>query len=358
MNAIASTVLTALALTQATAVAAATPEAQHDAQIRDHQVANYEVDKRFNLGGAGGWDYLTVDASKHRLFISRSDHVMVVDTLNGKTLGTIADTQGVHAIVLVPALSRGFTSNGRANSITEFDLASLKTVRTIPAGGENPDALLYDAHSSHLFAFNGRSQNVTVIDPVAGTVIATIPAGGKPEFAASDGAGNVFVNIEDTAQLKRIDSRSNEVTATWKLDDCEEPTGLALDALHHRLFSVCQNGKMAVTDAMSGKHVASVAIGKGPDAAAFDAARGLVFSSNGQDGTLTIVHQDTADNYSVLANITTQKSARTMALDSSNHHIYLVAAEFGPAPAASAEQPHPRPPVVEGSFTVLVVGEK
>ncbi|MDR3389788.1 MAG: YncE family protein [Rudaea sp.] len=330
-----------LALTQTTAFA----DARYD----------YQVAKHFDVGEPGGWDYLTADADHHRLFISRSDRVMVIDTEDGKALGTIADTQGVHAIVLVPALGHGYTSNGRANTITEFDLATLKIVRTFPAGGQNPDALLFDAHSKHLFAFDGRSKEVTVIDPVSARLIARIPAGGKPEFAASDGHGRVFVNIEDTSELKSIDSDTNKVVATWKLTDCEEPSGLALDSAHQRLFSVCQNGRMAVTDARTGKHVASVAIGRGPDAAAFDAGRGLVFSSNGQDGTLTVIHEDSADNYRVLASVDTQKSARTMALNPANHNVYLVAAEFGPVPAPTAEQPHPRPAVVDGSFRVLVV---
>jgi len=319
---------------------------------------DYGIVQRFKLGEPGGWDYLTVDARTHRLFISRPDRVMVIDVQDGKVLGAIADTQGVHGIVLVPALGRGFTSNGRANTLTEFDLTTLKTMRTIPAGGENPDALLYDAYSRHLFAFNGRSHDISVIDPATGKLVATIPAGGKPEFAVSDDKGQVFVNIEDTSELKRIDANTNKVTATWKLNDCEEPSGLALDVAHQRLFSVCQNGKMAVTDARTGKHVASVAIGKGPDAAAFDAERGLVFSSNGEDGNLTVVHEDTADSYRVLANVVTQKSARTMALDPGNHRIYLVGAAFGPAPASSTEQPHPRPAMAEGSFAVLVVADK
>lgn len=346
MHAFKSFLVAVLALAQGIASAASTTAASYD----------YHLVKRLRIGGTGGWDYLALHAGK--LFISRSDRVMVVDGGDGKLLGTIADTQGVHAIVPVPVLGRGFISNGRANTITEFDLATLKTLRTLPAGGENPDALLYDAHSAHLFAFNGRSHDVTVIDPAAGKVIATILAGGKPEFAASDQSGHVFVNIEDTAQLKRIDTNTNRIDATWKLENCEEPTGLALDVVHQRLFSTCQNGQMAVTDALTGRYVDSVAIGKGPDAAVFDVGRGLVFSSNGEDGTLTVIHEDTPDSYHVLANVPTQKSARTMALDPGSHRLYLVAAEFGETPAPTKQQPHPRAEVREGSFTVLVVGDK
>jgi len=330
-----------------TAIAGATPAAP----------PNLAVTQRFAVGAAGGWDYLSVDADTHRLFVSRADRVMVLDTRDGKLLGTIPDTAGVHSVVLVPALGRGFTSNGRANTITEFDLTSLKTVRTIAIDAQNPDAMLYDAPSGHLLTFNGRSLDATVVDARAGKPVATIPLGGKPEFAVSDGHGKVYVNIEDTAELKRIDTERNLVDATWKLGNCTEPTGLALDATHARLFSVCQNGTMAVTDARSGQAVASVAIGAGPDAAAYDAARGLIFSSNGEDGTLTVIRQDSADSYRVLTNVPTQKSARTMALDEKAQRIYLVGAEFDPPPPATEQQPHPRPSVRAESFTVIVVGD-
>jgi YVTN family beta-propeller protein len=344
MKALRTTVLVAITLFSASAFAA-----------KPKTDASYDVAQRFKLGELGGWDLLSVDTDGHRLFISRSDRVMVVDTRDGKLVGTIADTQGVHGIALVPSLGRGFTSNGRANTLTEFDLATLKTVRTLPAGGENPDVIMYDERSRHLFAFNGRSHDASVIDPASGKVVAVIALGGKPEFAVSDGSDQLFVNIEDTAQVKRIDTKTNKVTATWKLADCEEPSGLALDVKHQRLFSTCQNGKMAVTDAHDGKHVASVPIGQGPDGAGFDPEYGLAFSSNGQDGTLTVVHEDSANSYRVLANLATQKSARTLALDPGSHHIYTVAAEFGPAPAATAEQAHPRQPVLEGSFSVLEI---
>ena len=254
--------------------------------------SNYTVVQRHAIGQSGGWDYLTYSADGHRLYVSRSDRVLVLDADNGKIVATIHGTDGVHGIALVPKLGRGYTSNGRADTLTEFDLATSKVLRTIPVDGKNPDALIYDSASKHLFAFDGRSNEASVVDPAAGKLIAKIPLSGKPEFAASDGAGNVYVNIEDTAQLARIDSATNKVTALWKLADCEEPSGLAIDVAHHRLFSVCQNRNMAVTDAQSGKSVASVAIGEGPDAAGFDPTRNLVYSSNGHDGTLTVAHED------------------------------------------------------------------
>jgi YVTN family beta-propeller protein len=317
---------------------------------------NYEVQEQYVLGGSGGWDYLTIDAAAKHLFISRSDRVLIVNTGGGSLIATIPDTQGVHGIALAPEIGKGFTSNGRADTVTVFDLKSLKTTGTIDVGGHNPDAILYDKASRQLFTFNGRSNDISIIDPAKAAVVAKIPAGGKPEFAAADGRGRVFFNIEDKSQLGVIDSASNQVIATWPLPNCDEPTGLAIDVHHARLFSVCSNGVLAVTDAKTGKHIAEVPIGKGPDAAAFDVKRGLIFSSNGQDGTLTVIHEDDAEHFTVIATVATQKSARTMALDAATHRVYLVAADFGPAPAPTAEQPHPRPSVLDGSFKVLVVG--
>ncbi len=310
---------------------------------------------RYNLGGDGGWDYLSADAAGHRLFISRSDRVLVMDTRDGKLIGTIADTAGVHGIALAPELGKGYTSNGRADSVTEFDLATLKPTRTIAISGHNPDAILFDAASQRVFTFNGRSEDISVIDVHSAKVVATIPVNGKPEFAAADGKGRIFVNIEDTAELTAIDAKTAKVTSTWKLPDCEEPTGLALDIQQQRLFSTCQNGHLVVTDAQSGKHIATVPIGKGPDAAAFDIERKLVLSSNGEDGTLTIIQQIDRDHYKVLSNTPTQKSARTMALDQTTHRIYLAAADFGPTPPATPEQAHPRAPLLPNSFSILVL---
>lgn len=322
----------------------------------DGRAAAYVLQKEFMLGGPGGWDYLTVDAPANRLFISRADRVLVMNTLDGSLAATIADTQGVHGIALAPDLGKGFTSNGRADTVTVFDLKSLAPTSVIAVNGHNPDAILYDRASKHVYTFNGRSQDVSVIDPLKGSVMATIPVGGKPEFAATDNAGRIFFNIEDTSHMGVIDSATSKLTARWALPNCEEPSGLALDVAHKRLFSVCGNGILVVTDASSGRHVAEVPIGKGPDAAAFDAKRGLVFSSNGQDGTLTVIHQDDADHYSVVSTVTTQKSARTMALDGKTHRIYLVAAQFGETPQPTADQPRPRPTIIENSFKVLVFG--
>lgn len=310
---------------------------------------------RWVLGGDGGWDYLTLDPKGTRLFISRGTRVDVVDTGSGKVVGSIPDTNGVHGIALDPQGHRGYTSNGKADSVTVFDLDTLKTLKVAAVSGHNPDAILFEPVGKHVFTFNGRSKDVTVLDAGTLAVVATLPVPDKPEFAVDDGEGHIYVNIEsEPGQLVQIDSRQLKVQATWPLPGCASPTGIALDRLHHRVFSVCDGSVMAVTDALTGKQAATVKIGERPDAAAFDVKRGLAFSSNG-GGTLTGVHEDSADRYSVAFTLPTQKGARTMALDAAARKVYLVTAEFDPAPAATAEVPHPRPVPKPGTFTVLVV---
>jgi YVTN family beta-propeller protein len=319
---------------------------------------NMEVLQSWKLGGAGGWDYLTVDSAKKRLFISRATRVDVVSLESGKLVGSIPDTQGVHGIALAPGLNRGFTSNGRANTVTVFALDTLKVIQEAKVSGRNPDAILYEPSGKHVFTFNGASKDVTVLDASSLAVIATIPVPDKPEFAAQDGRGQIFVNIEsDPGQMVVIDTKKLTVKSTWPLPGCNSPSGLAIDSAHRRLFSVCDGKVMAVTDAVSGKQAALVPIGEHPDAAAYDKKRGLAFSSNGE-GTLSVVHEDSADGYTVVQTLPTQRGARTMALDEATGKVYLVTADFGPAPAATAEQPHPRPTLVPDSFVVLVVGER
>jgi DNA-binding beta-propeller fold protein YncE len=317
-----------------------------------------EVLQRWRLGGDGGWDYLTMDSASHRLFVSRGSRVDVIDVVSGKSVGVIPDTQGVHGIALANGLNRGYTSNGRANSVTVFDLDTLKITQEVPITGKNPDAILFDAWSKRVFTFNGASKDATVLDASSLAVIRTIPLPDKPEFAADDGHGRVFVNIEsDPGQLVAIDSKTMTVKSTWTLKGCNSPTGLAIDAAHGRAFSVCEGKVMAVTDSSSGKQIALLPIGEHPDAAVFDAKRATAYSSNGE-GTLSIIRQGSADRYSAVATLTTQRGARTMALDASTGRIYLATAEFGPAPPASAEQPHPRPAPMADSFVILVVGER
>jgi DNA-binding beta-propeller fold protein YncE len=318
----------------------------------------FEVLQRWKLGGAGGWDYLTVDSGARRLYISRGTRVDVVNTDSGKVVGSIPDTQGVHGIALANGLNRGYASNGRANSVTVFDLDTLKITQEVPVPGKNPDAILFDPSSKHVFTFNGASKDATVLDAATMAVIGTIPLPDKPEFAADDGHGRIFVNIEsDPGQLVVIDGKTLTVKNTWVMPGCDSPTGLAIDTVRNRLFSVCDGRVMAVTDSMTGKQVARVPIGEHPDAAAYDAKRALAFSSNGE-GTLSIVRQDSADRYTVAANLSTQPGARTMALDLGTGKIYLATAEFGAAPPATAEQPRPRPAPLADSFVVLVVGER
>ena len=316
--------------------------------------AGYRVLHRHVLGGDQGWDYLAVDAAARRVYVSHGDEVRVLDADSGKPVGRIGQLHGVHGIALAPALHRGWISNGGSGEVTVFDTTTLKPVATLKATGGNPDAILYDPASRRVFTFNGRSANATAFDAASGKVLATLALPGKPEFAVSDGTGHAWVNIEDRNELVQFDPRTAKVRATWSLAPCQSPTGLALDARHRRLFAVCDNRTMTVLDADSGHRVASVPIGNGPDGAAFDSQRGLVYSANGQDGTLTVVHEDDPDHYRVLATVPTQASARTLALDPRTGHLFLSAAQFA-APTEPGGAHH-RPPVRAGSFTVLEVG--
>ena len=314
----------------------------------------YRVVGKIEIGGEGGWDYLTVDNAARRLYVSHATRVVVVDLNTEKVVGEIPDTPGVHGIAIAPKLSRGFTSNGRSNNVTIFDLKTLKALGQVQTG-QNPDAILYDAPSNRVFAFNGRSNDTTVIEAENAKVAATIPLGGKPEFAVSDGKGKLWVNIEDTHEVVELDTAKLAVAKRYSLTGCEEPSGLALDLGHRRLFSACANKVMVVSDPDAGKVLATAPIGAGTDGAGFDPDRGLAFSSNG-DGTLTVV-REVAGKYQVVENVQTQRGARTMTVDPKTHKIYLPTAQFGPVPAATAQQPRPRPSAVAGSFMVLVVGQ-
>jgi hypothetical protein len=317
--------------------------------------SGYHLLKRISVGGEGGWDYLTFDSATRRLFISRATKVIVLDVDSGKVAGEIPNTEGVHGIALAPEFSRGFTSNGRAGTVTIFDLKTVAAIGTAQAG-TNPDAIVYDPASKRVFAMNGRSSNSTAIDAATGKVAGTIALEGKPEFAVADGAGHVYVNIEDKSELWQIDSQRLTVTAKWPLAPCQEPSGLALDIAHRRLFAGCDNKMVAVVNADTGKVVATPPIGEGVDANAFDPELNFAFSSNGGSGTLTVVHEDSPDKYTVAEDVATQRGARTMALDPKTHEVYLATAEFGPRPVATAENPHPRPQIVPNSFVILVFG--
>ncbi|MDX6445679.1 MAG: hypothetical protein QOH71_2753 [Blastocatellia bacterium] len=315
--------------------------------------SGYHVSKTVKLGGDGGWDDLTVDAKAKRVYISRGTHVMVVDADTGALVGDIPNTNGVHGIAIAPEFDKGFISDGRDNKVTIFDLKTLNVLGTAPTG-KNPDIIIYDPTSKRVFSFNGASKDVTAIDAKTGTVAGTIALGGKPEFAVADEKGHVFVNIEDTSEIVQFDSKKLAVESRWKIAPGEEPSGIAMDRKHRRLFSVCSNKLMIVVNADNGKVITTVPIGNGPDGAAFDPETGFVFSSNG-DGTMTVVHEDTPDKFSLVENVPTPKRARTMTLDLKTHTVYTVTAEFGQAPAATAAQPRPRPPMVPGTFTLLIV---
>ncbi len=315
---------------------------------------SYKIETKWTIGGEGGWDYLLADSSAHRLYVTHGQRVEVLDLNTGKPIGAITGLKGTHGVALDADGKFGYISDGGANQVVIFDRQSLQTVGTVPAG-TNPDGIVFEPVTKTVWAFNGRSKDVTVIDTVSHKVIATVALPGKPEFPTADGTGNVFDNIEDKSEIVRLDAKSPEVTATWPLGKCESPSGMAIDRAGHRLFSVCDGNVMAVVDYESGKVIATPAIGEGPDAAGYDVKTKLAFSSNGQ-GTLTVVGASNSE-YKVLQTLTTEPRARTMALDEATGKVYLVTAKFGPAPAATAENPRPRPSVLPNSFTVIVAGQ-
>lgn len=304
--------------------------------------ADDKIVRHVHIGGEGGWDYVTIDAGARRLYQSHGDRVVVLDLDKQTVVGEILDTPGVHGVALSP--ERGFVSAGRANAVVVFDRDSLKTLGQWKTTGENPDAILYDPHSRHVFTFNGRGKNATVFDAGSGAVVATIDLGGKPEFAATDQRGRVFVNVEDTNELAVIDVKRNVVEKRWKLTGCEGPSGLALDRIRRHLFSVCGNETMVVSDADKGKVIGSAPIGKGVDGAAYDATKNLAYASNGRDGTITVV---SGNDFKVVQTIPTARGARTIALDEKTHHLFL--------PTAKLEPAEPRPKVVAGTFEVIEV---
>lgn len=313
----------------------------------------YKVVDHWKIGGEGGWDYLTADATAHRLYVTHGPLVEVIDTTSGKVTGSIKGLKGTHGVALDDSGKFGYISDGAGNAVVVFDRSSLQAIATIPAGS-NPDGIAFEPKSKTIWAFNGRSKDVTVIDTTARKVIATIPLPGKPEFPAADGRGTMFVNIEDKNEIVRLDGTAKKITAEWPLKGCDSPSGLAFDAEGRRLFSVCDGKKMAVTDANTGKVLATPTIGDGPDAAGYDPQHKLAFSSNG-DGTLTVVDAS-GTTYPVAQTVTTERGARTMAFDEGAGRVYLITADFGPRAAATSQNPRPRPSIVPGSFTVLVVG--
>ncbi len=319
------------------------------------QSPGYHIIDSLVLGGEGGWDYLTVDTTAERLYVSRGMRAQVVDLRHLSVVGELPNTPGIHGVALAPALNRGYSSNGRDSSVSIFDLKTFKRLGVIRVNGRNPDAILFDTPSQRLFTFNGGSANATAIDIGTDSVIGTIPLAGKPEFSVSENRGLIYVNIEDRSLIAEIDPRTLKVTRTWPLAPGEEPSGLAIDRENGRLFSVCGNKLMVISDIKAGKVITTVPIGAGVDGAAFDPASHLAFSSNGE-GTMTVVKEESPAKFSVLENITTRRGARTLVLDERTGRIYTVAAKYGPPPAPTADQPHPRPVLVTGSQTLYVIG--
>jgi len=318
---------------------------------------NYRILNKIHVEGEGGWDYITIDESASRLYVSHGNAVNVLDLTTNKLIGTIPDTKGVHGITLAKDLDKGFISNGRDTSVTIIDLKTLQFIAKVKVTGNNPDGILYDPYSQRVFTFNGRSSNSTVIDAKTNKVIGTIKLSGKPEFPVTDLTGKIFVNIEDKNSISAINVNTLKVEQTWSVAPGESPSGMAIDLRNHRLFSVCENKLMVVSDYQTGKIVTTLKIGGGVDGVSFDTELKRIYSSNGE-GTMTVVQEKDANTFTVLENFPTQKGARTITLNSNTHKIYLPTAEYNEAPAPTAQNPRPRASVKPGTFTVLEVGLK
>jgi len=315
--------------------------------------AQYQITRTFTLGGDGSWDYVVPDPQHHRLFIGRQNRLMVVDENGGKLIGEVMGIHGAHGAAIVDKTGHGFATSSDDSSIVMFDLTTF-TVLGRAHAAEDADAIIYDAPSDRVFSFNGDAHSATVVEPAAGKLVTNIPLGGKPESGVSAGDGKVYVNITDNSEVVEIDAKALTVTRRWSTVPCKQPVSMAIDPAHSRLFSGCRSGVMAVSDIKAGKVVATAPIGSGNDGAAFDPASGDAFFSN-VDGTLTIVHQDDADKYHVVQNVMTARGGRNMGLDPETHRVFVVVAKYGPTPDSSAANPRRRPPIIPGSFSILVV---
>ena len=315
----------------------------------------YHLVQRIPIGGEGGWDILSVDAKNRRLYVSHSSRVEVVDLNTNKVIGTIEHTEGVHAIGIADEFGHGFTTNGKTNTVLMFDLKTLDPLARIPVG-QKPDAIAYEPYSKKILVMNGKSEDVSVLNPKTGAVEHTVKLGGGPEYAVSDGKGNFYVNLEDASEVLTVSTKTWKVTRRSSVKPGEGPTGIAMDTKSNRLFIGCGNSQMIVVDAKSGKVVAHLPTGKGIDAAAFDPVTKLAMTSNGADGTVSIYKEEAPNKFSLVQTLETQRGARTMALDPVTHDIFVVTAEFGPVPAATAENPRPRPTILPNTFVVLRYG--
>lgn len=311
--------------------------------------STYRITHTYVLGGEGRWDYVVPDPPNHRLFIARQTRVMVVDENTGKVLGEVPGVNGAHGTAIVNAIGRGFATSGTDGAVLLFDLKTFKVLGKIPAA-EDADAIIYDEPSNRVFTFNGDAHSSTVIDPLAGKLITNIPLGGKPEYGASAGDGKVYANLVDTSEVVEINAKTAAVTRRWPMTPCTQPVSMAIDTAHHRLFSGCRSGMMAISDYQAGKVVTTIPIGSGVDGAGFDPASGDAFASNA-DGTLTIIHQDTPDKYHVAQALHTPEGSRNMGLDPTNHRVFVVSAKFGPVPGTGKG----RPPVLPDTFSLMVI---
>src|SRR5579872_1579397 len=308
----------------------------------------YHVTHTYMLGAEGSWDYLVPDPPNHRVFIARENRVMVVDENTGALLGEVTGIKGAHGTAIAESTGHGFATSGNDQSVVMFDLKTFKVLGRIPAA-EDADAIVYDSASNRVFTLNGDAHSSTVIDPRAGTLITNISLGGKPEYGASAGDGKVYANLTDVSEVVEIDAATATVARRWSTAPCKQPVSMAVDTAHHRLFSGCRSGVMAMSDYQAGKVVATVPIGMGVDGSGYDAASGNAFASNA-DGTLTVIHQDSPDQYHVAETLQTPQGSRNMGLDPTIHRVFVVSAKFGEAPAGSR-----RRPVLPGSFSLMVI---
>ncbi|WP_035671526.1 YncE family protein [Flavobacterium sp. 83] len=324
------------------------------ASISNSYSQTYKLSKKISTSGNDGWDYLAVDDVAQHLFVSHGNMVNVIDLKSDKTIATIPDTKGVHGIAVANDLNKAFISNGKDNSIAIVNLKTFELLEKVKIAGVKPDAILYDQFSRKVFVYNAESNDATVIDANTNKVVKTIALGGKPEFSVTNTKGLIYVNIEDKNQIKTINASTLKVTNTWSIAPGDEPSGLAIDLVTNRLFSVCGNNLMIVVNATNGKIIKTLPIGDGCDGVAFDAKKNLIFSSNGE-GTITVVKENNANTFSVLETVKTQKGARTIALNKTTNQLYLPTADFGAKPEPTTENPKPRAGIVPNSFVVLVV---
>lgn len=318
--------------------------------------SGYRLEKTVPLAGDGFWDYLGFDNANRHLFVTHGTHVMVLDADSQAVVGDIPDTAHVHGVAVADDLNRGFTSDGGDNTVTAFDLKTLKFIARYPTG-QGPDSIAYDPVSHRVFTFDGKSQDTTALDGATGAIVGKIPLGGRPESAVADGMGHIYADIESTSELVKVDSQTLKVVARWPLQPCDSPSGLAMDARHGILFAGCDNHMMAVVDASNGAILATPAIGKGVDADRFDPHTGYAFASTGE-GVLTVVHEDNPRKFTIVESVATQKGARTMEVDPKTDTLFLVTADRTAPPPPTADNPHPRPAIVPGTFRLLVFTRK